>query len=140
MTQLKALLQHLSDRHVDFILAGGIAESLYGSDIAAIKMEIICASESANLDRLRWALATIHARERGEPANHAFELKGLASGWCYRLATNLGNLDVSDEIAGVGGYAEACKDAVLMHLSGKDYLVLSVQGLMSARRVSGRHL
>ena len=139
MIELDRTLQLLLGNNVALVIVGGVAESLYGSSSGGMKLEVLCDISQTNLTHLGRLLADIHARPRGEPAGQAIELKTLVqSDKICRLTTDLGDLDIMGEVAGIGGYEHVRVRASIVSLSGRDCPVLSLDGLIAARRAAGR--
>lgn len=55
-----------------------------------------------------------------------------------RFRTDAGTLDLFDELAGVGGYGEAARDAEIVEPFGRRVAVVSLDVLERAKRAAGR--
>ena len=54
------------------------------------------------------------------------------------LMTDLGWIDFLGEVAGLGGYEEVKKNSEVMAIFEMDCLVLSLEGLIRAKKAAGR--
>ena len=107
------------DRHrVDYVVIGGMAAAMWGSDLPrTTDADITPSTDVANLARLAEALDDLGARLRvlGDPSGLAAPLDGpqLAGLSVVTLTTDHGPLDVTFHPDGVGGYAELAPRASL---------------------------
>jgi hypothetical protein len=114
-----AALFAVLDRHrVDYVVIGGMAAAMWGSDLPrTTDADIAPSTDVANLARLADALKELGARLRvlGDPSGlpaplDAAQLAGLS---VLTLITDHGPLDVTFHPDGVGGYAELAPRASL---------------------------
>ena len=61
-----------------------------------------------------------------------------AAGMNFTLATDLGDLDLMGEMAGVGQYREAADGASVLNLLGQKCAVASLDVLIRSKRAAGR--
>ncbi len=99
----------LCDSGVDFVVIGGVAATLHGSAHVTFDLDICYSRAAANLKRLREALSPFHPRPRGFPPELPFvwDEATLRNSSVLTLQTDLGDIDLLAEVAGVGGYEEA---------------------------------
>lgn len=85
-------------------------------------------------------MAPYHPRLRGAPENLPFHFDAatIKRGLNFTLMTDLGALDFLGEVTGVGGYSEVRKNSDVMALFDMDCPVLSLEGLIRAKRAAGR--
>jgi hypothetical protein len=112
------LLKLLNKHHVQYILVGGMACVFHGSQIVTQDMDICAPLSLENLSRLLAALSDVHprfrmARDRRPLPNSPDELAGFKN---LYLHTDLGQLDILSEIAGVGEYSELERRSIQMDL------------------------
>jgi len=86
------------------------------------------------------AVASYHPRLRGAPENvpFRFDAETVKRGLNFALATDLGDLDLLGEITGIGSYDAVLQTSEWREIAGKRYLVLSLAGLIQAKRAAGR--
>src|SRR5215469_10288221 len=111
MVNLEQTLRVLEEAGVKFVVIGGAAMYARGSPHLTRDVDICYERSSQNLERLARALAPHHPRLRGAPADlpFVFDTRTLASGMNFTLDTDLGELDLLGEVAGLGQYAEVSK-------------------------------
>lgn len=138
--KLKETLRALFDANVEFVLIGGAAMQMQGSAHLTEDLDFCYARSAKNLERLSLALAPYHTRLRGAPENlpFRFDAATIKRGLNFTLMTDLGALDFLGEVAGVGGYLEAKKNSDAMAIFELDCLVLSLEGLIRAKKAAGR--
>lgn len=137
---LRRLLQHLNEHHVDFIIVGGVAAVLHGSSRLTQDLDIVYARDPDNLERLVQALKNHSPYLRGAPEGLPFEwsVRTLKSGLNFTLQTELGPIDLFGEIAGGGTY-EALRDkTVSVSFFGMTCRCLDLDTLIETKRAAGR--
>lgn len=94
----------------------------------------------ANVQRMTELLQTIHPRLRGAPPGLPFRLgaETVLQGLTFTLATDLGDLDLLGEVAGIGSYEAARAASDEVEVFGRKCLVLSLEALIRAKRAAGR--
>ncbi len=123
---LEVLIRH----DVDFVLIGGLALGAHGFVRGTKDVDIVPDPQRANLARLAAALKTINAHVDLKDLD-ASELgiepdaDGLAQGGNWVLRTDLGLLDILQEVAGVAGYRQLRPAAVAMRVPGVSGPVLA---------------
>lgn len=138
--KLRALLIHLVDHQVRFSVIGGVALIARGVQRSTEDLDIAYARDRQNLSRLTGALAPLHPRLRGVPADLPFVLDeaSLRSGLNFTLDTDLGPLDLLGEVAGLGGFDRVDAASSTLEIAGVTLLVLTLDGLEAAKRAAGR--
>jgi hypothetical protein len=56
----------------------------------------------------------------------------------FTLLTTYGDLDLLGEIAGIGRYDDVASLSEPMTIEGREYQILSLEGLIRAKRAAGR--
>lgn len=95
-------------RHgVEYIVIGGMAEVLHGGLSATFDVDVCYSRSPENLSRLARALAELHPRLRGAPADLPFRLdaKTLEMGSNFAFDTDVGPLDLLGWVEPLGDYA-----------------------------------
>lgn len=136
----RGLLEHLTRHGVDFVVVGGIAAVLHGSERNTFDLDVCPAQNPANLDALGSALIAIDARLRGIEEDVPFVPDGrsLAGIEILALATSLGPLDVLVRPYGSPSYAALRRRATRMDLGPAAVLVASIDDLIAMKRESDR--
>ena len=140
MNVFRRTLDALADGGVDFIIIGGVAAGVRGSARVTFDLDICYERSRANLARLSEALRPYRPRLRGALDDLPFSLDAatIERGMNFTLTTDLGDIDVLGEIAGIGQYQHAFALSENMPLLGRSYRVLSLEGLIRAKRTAGR--
>ena len=139
-TDVEKLLKALHEQTVDFVVIGGAAAVLQGSAYVTNDLDICYSREKANLEKIAKVLAPLNPSLRGAPKDLAFRLDAdsLAFGLNFTLSTNLGDLDLLGEVAGLGGYAAVLSFSEEMMLFGMPLRTLTLEGLIRSKKAAGR--
>jgi hypothetical protein len=132
---------YLLNRHgVQYVVIGGLAAVLRGSPSITRDVDICVARDMPNLDRLAGALAEVHARLRGAPADLPFRLdaRTLAKGDAFTFTTDVGWLDVTGVPAGTNGYDDLVRNADSVEAFGESFLIAGLDDLIRMKRAAGR--
>jgi hypothetical protein len=137
---LQKTLVLLARNEIEVVIVGGVAASAHGSSYATFDLDLCYARNDTNLARLLSALVPFNPRLRGAPADLPFiwDATTLRNGLNFTLATDLGDLDLLGEIAGLGGFDQVRAESVMIPLFGIECAVLSLDGLIRAKRAGGR--
>jgi hypothetical protein len=135
----KALVR-LADCRVRFVIVGGLAGTLYGSSFATFDLDFCYARDEENLLHLARALQSLNPRSRGAPAGLPFHFdeETLRKGMNFTLTTDLGDLDLLGEIAGIGNYVAAAEVSRPVELFGRTFSVLTLDALIASKRAAAR--
>jgi len=130
----------LLDGGVEFVVIGGVAMYAHGSAHLTRDLDICYERSRENIERLATALSPYHARLRGVPADVPFHLDAstVTKGMNFTLITDLGDLDLIGEVAGLGQYSAVRDSSITLDLFGRSCRVLSLAGLIQAKRATGR--
>jgi len=138
--KLEEALRALFDANVEFVLIDGAAMQMQGSAHLTEDLDFCYARSAKNLERLALALAPHHPRLRGASGNLPFHFDAatIKRGLNFTLMTDLGALDFLGEVSGVGGFREVKKNSDVITIFDMDFLVLSLEGLIRAKKAAGR--
>lgn len=125
---------------VRFVIVGGVAMNLQGSAQNTNDLDIVYARDIQNIRKLVAALSPFDPKLRGtrEPVPFRFDELAMRNGMNFTLSTSLGAIDLFGEIAGVGGFEAVSKMSEKIRLRNKSVRVLSLAGLIRAKRAAGR--
>lgn len=140
MIDFEKTLTLLSDAGVRFVIVGGLAVTIHGSSYVTFDLDLCYARDGENLAALARALRPINPRLRGAPAGLPFRLdeETLRGGLNFTLTTDLGEVDLIGEVAGVGDYRSAADASTPVELFGRQYAVLTLDALIASKRAAGR--
>ncbi len=131
----------LLNRHgVRYVLIGGLAAALRGSPSVTQDVDLCYARDADNLGRLTSALAEVHARLRGVPADLPFRLdaKTLARGDSFTFTTDLGWIDILATPSGTSGYDDLVAGADRLEAFDETFLSAGIDDLIRMKRAAGR--
>ncbi len=137
----RGLLEHLIRHDVDYVVVGGIAAALHGSERNTFDLDVCPAQDSANLDKLGAALVEIEARLRDITEDVPFVPDGrsLTGIEILTLSTSLGPLDILVRPHGSPPYSALRRRATRMEVGGTaPVLIASIDDLIAMKRESDR--
>jgi predicted nucleotidyltransferase len=125
---------------VDFVVIGGIALIAHGSARNTRDLDIVYATDPANVDALGAALIEISARLRGVPDEVPFVPDGrtLRRAQILTLDSDEGWLDLLVAPAGSPPYPELRERADRVTIGGVAVLIASLEDLERMKRAAGR--
>lgn len=140
MIKATEAIQALAKNRVDFVVVGGMAIRGHGSSYLTQDLDICYLRERANLKRIAEALAPFKPRLRGFPKDLPFvwDERTLQNGALFTLETTIGDIDLLAEVSGVGTFEQVLAESVNITLYGYEVKVLSIAGLIKAKRAAGR--
>lgn len=137
-----AILEVLDRHHVDYVLIGGYAALLQGSNMSTIDIDIVPARPKSNLADLAAALTDLEAAIRATgtevpPFSASAEwLQGLS---VLNLTTRFGDLDLTFAPSGfTEGFAALRATAIPMTIDGVRVLVASLDDVIASKEAAGR--
>ena len=140
MVNLKKLITCLKNNQVEFVVIGGVAATVHGSAYVTYDLDICYDRDVENLARVVKALAPYHPRPRDMPDDLPFfwDERTLHRGLNFTLKTDLGDIDLLGEVAGIGTFEQALASSILVQLFGVECAVLSLEALIKAKRAADR--
>ena len=138
--EVEVMLRRLTEAGVDFVVIGGIAMLLHGSARLTRDLDIVFASDHANLEALGGVLVGLEARLRGIEEDVPFvpDASTLANVQLLTLDTSAGWLDVHRRPEGAPTYLRLRRRAERVELGGFSVLVASPNDLIAMKRAAGR--
>lgn len=139
-TDFSQIFNLLTDYNIKFVLVDGGAAIVHGSARATYDVDIVYSRESDNLTKIEKAFSTINPYLRGAPPGlpFKFDISTLQTGLNFTLATDIGDIDLFGEIAGVGGYHELLPYSQQVEVFGNKCFVLGLEKLIQVKRAAGR--
>lgn len=140
MIDFEQALTVLADARVRLVIVGGLAITIHGSAYVTFDLDFCYARDSENLSRLAQALRPYNPRLRGAPAGlpFRFDEDTLRGGLNFTLSTDLGDIDLLGEVAGIGDYTAAFAASRPVELFGSSFDVLTLEALIISKRAAGR--
>jgi hypothetical protein len=136
-----SMLGGLYDAMVDFVVVGGVAGAVHGSQRVTNDLDIVYDARSEiNVMRLANLLARWSAYPRGVERGLPFLMDAQTIKSCpvLTLATGEGDLDVLDRVDGVGDYRVAREHSLEVSAFTVKFRVLDLPTLIKAKRAAGR--
>jgi hypothetical protein len=140
VNDLLKLLQRLDSAGIDFVLVGGYAAMLHGSNLLTRDLDVCAVLSPDVIAKLRDAFRDLHPVHRQSHPQLSFldaPEAGVALNNLY-LKTDLGVLDLFGRITGVGDYARVARDAIEIELFGRRVRAISLDDLITAKEALGR--
>ena len=140
MNDFERCLKVLLDGGVEFVVIGGVAMYAHGSAQLTRDLDICYERSRLNMERLAAALRPYQPRLRGAREDLPFHLDALTltNGVNFTLTTDLGDLDLIGEVVGLGQYSSVQASSITLDLFGRSCRVLTLDGLIQAKRATGR--
>ncbi len=140
MDTIHVILRRLHDRHVEFVVVGGMAGIIHGSSIVTEDLGICAPFTAQNLSRLLAALQDSNPRHR-MPAHRppiSNDPQTLATFTNLYIQSDLGQLDVLSTIDDVGSYEQVRIHSTVVDLGGLSLRVLNLDALIRAKAAISR--
>jgi len=140
VVELEPAIKALTEKKVDFVIIGGVAVSIHSSGYVTKDLDFCYLRTPENIKKITSALAPFNPHLRGFPENLPFvwDERTLQNGTNFTLKTTIGDIDLLGEVAGVGEYEAVKKESALTTLYECDVRVLTLEGLINAKRAAGR--
>ena len=129
-------VQVLCDGGVEFVIVGVVAASLHGSVRISIDLDICYRRSTVNVKRLADVLKPLRPRPIGFPENLPFtwDEKTLRNATVLTLQTELGEIDLLAEVAGIGSFEEV----QAVEAFERKVQTIDLRALIQAKRTAGR--
>lgn len=140
MIDFEQALTVLAHARVRLVIVGGLAVTIHGSAYVTFDLDFCYARDLENLSRLAEALRPYNPRLRGAPEGlpFRFDAETLRGGLNFTLTTDVGELDLLGEVAGLGDYAATLAASKPVELFGMSFDVLTLEALIASKRAAGR--
>jgi hypothetical protein len=133
-------VQALVDGEVEFVVIGGVSAELHGSATVTFDIDICYSRTGTNLKRLVAALAPFRPRPRGFPDDlpYVWNPATLRNSTVLTLKTDLGDIDLLAEVAGVGTWDEVKAQSLEIEAFERRLRILDLPALIKSKRAAGR--
>ncbi|MBC7815960.1 MAG: hypothetical protein IAG10_03570 [Planctomycetaceae bacterium] len=129
------------DRHrVEFILIGGGAGIVHGSQRVTTDVDVVYSRHADNVARLAEALKPHRPYLRGAPPGLPFrwDAPTIFAGLNFTLTTDLGDIDFLGEVAGGGTYEQLLPFTIELTAFGVTCRCVTLDRLIQLKRAAGR--
>jgi hypothetical protein len=135
-----AIVRQLTEQRVEFVVIGGLAMIAHGSAYVTKDLDVCYRRTPANIAALAAALAPHNPYLRGAPPGlpFRFDAPTVQAGLNFTLTTSLGDIDLLGEVSGIGDFDKVLTLSSGMQMYGLNVQVLSVDGLIAAKKAAGR--
>lgn len=136
----EALLAVLRRARFQFVVVGGYSAMLSGSTLMTRDIDVVCPLTPDNLGCLWTALSDLHPVHRMHQDAPPFTAGDTTrTDWQnLYLRTDLGILDCSGDVRGLGPYEACLARSQAIELGGHSVRVLTLEALIDAKRAMGR--
>jgi hypothetical protein len=135
------ILRTLNEHDVRYVLIGGLAAIMWGSDYITKDVDVCYARDDENLQALVRALHSLDAHLRGWPKGvpEFIDERAFRLGDTMTFETKFGAFDCLGKPAGTDGYGELKKQATPMSVEeGVSVFVASIDHIIHMKRTAGR--
>jgi hypothetical protein len=136
------ILEVLVEHGVDYVMIGGLAAAIHGSDLVTGDIDITPSTDDGNLTRLSRALDELDARIRSVDAPDglpfAHDAASLARATVWNLVTNAGDLDLAMMPSGTRGYDDLRRAAIAIDILGVPTRVAALADVIRSKEAAGR--
>ncbi|MGL4513711.1 MAG: hypothetical protein ACRCT8_11530 [Lacipirellulaceae bacterium] len=139
MDEFRTLVRALAEAEVEFILVGGVAAAVAGSQRSTRDIDALYRRSDENHVRIVRAIAPFQPYLRGAPPGlpFRFDEKALSLGGNFTLTTSAGEVDFLATIAG-GDYDSLLAESSVIELFDVQCRVLDLLALIRVKRLAGR--
>lgn len=126
----------LNEAGARYVIVGGLAVGAHGVVRATRDLDVVCALESDNMDRVAACLASLGARH---PIEGVLTGASLSRPVSFKLETRHGEVQVLNRMRGIPPYEALTKERVLVRVSEKAVApVCSLAHLREMKLAAGR--
>ena len=138
--KLNDAVRAFQEAGIDFVVIGGLAMVAHGSSYITRDVDVAYSIDNDNLKRLATFLSAINPRLLGGSTSDqiVITITALQRVKFLNLFTDLGEIDVMREIAGVESFAGLWERAVAMDMGGFTVRVASLDDLIAMKRAANR--
>jgi len=140
VVEFEPAIKSLTAEKADFVIVGGFAISFHSTGYITTDLDFCYLRTMENLKKIVAAFAGFKPRLRGFPEDLPFiwDERTLQNGTNFTLKTTIGNIDLLGEVAGIGSFKSVEKESVLTRLYDCEVRILTLDGLIKAKRAAGR--
>jgi len=135
------ILATLNEHHVRYVLIGGLAAILWGSDNITQDVDVCYARDRENIEALVKALKSMDAHLRGFPKGlpEIIDERTFRLGDTMTFDTKFGKFDCLGTPSGTQGFADLAQYAKSMDIGkGTMVLVAAIDDIIRMKRAAGR--
>jgi len=136
----ETILATLVERHIRFVLVGGVAATVHGSARFTNDIDICYDTASDNIDLLVALLTEWNAYLRGVEPGLPFILdaRTFRTTPLLTLTSSIGAIDLLDFIPGVGTYRDALAKSEVVQIGVTEFRALTLEALIASKKAARR--
>lgn len=140
IASLDEVVRLLNSHQVEYIVIGGWAAALHGSERSTSDVDVVYSRTPENIGRLVEALKAHQPYLRGAPPGLPFcwDDRTIQAGLNFTLTTDLGFLDFLGEVAGGGNYQQLLPFTQEVTVAGLTCRCVTLDRLIQLKRAAGR--
>jgi predicted nucleotidyltransferase len=125
---------------VRFVVVGGVAATIQGSARLTNDLDICYDPAPDNLEALVRLLQSWHSylREIEPGLPFTLDMRALRATPVMTLTADLGDIDLLDQVLGVGSYANVLAASEPVRIDAMKFRALTLPALISAKKATGR--
>ena len=138
--QVKEILSRLHSANVRFLIIGGVAMRLLGSDRETVDIDLLYWRDPENLRLLAEAMSPVRPTLRGAPPDLPFKLdeRSLRHGLNFTLESTCGDIDLLADVGIKASFEELWSRSVEMTVYDVPVRVACLDDLIEMKRTAGR--
>lgn len=140
MVKIEEVIKTLSKAKVEYVIIGGVAFNTHSSGYVTYDFDFCYSRLDKNLERIIEALSQYNPRPRDFPVElpFIFDKTTLKNATNFTFQSDIGDIDMLAEVAGIGSFPDVLDHSDIFHLYSYDVNILSIDGLIKAKRAAGR--
>ncbi len=140
MVKIETVIKSLSGADVAYVIVGGVAIKTHSSGYITYDFDFCYLRSDKNLSCIIEALAPHRPRPRNFSVElpFIFDKSTLRNGTNFTFETNIGDIDLLGEVAGIGDFQDVLAHSETVLLYGFEVKILTLDGLIKAKRAAGR--
>ncbi len=137
--EFETLIRALNNEGVRYVVIGGMAMVLHGSDHATVDSDFAVAADAENTEPLVRAMAAFHPRPAHFPETMDFPWGGRSIfGSVISLVTDVGDVDFIRVLPGVDSFEGLLARSVTRNVFGLSVHVASIEDLIAMKTEANR--
>lgn len=140
MVKIETVIKSLSGANVEYVIVGGVAIKTHSSGYVTYDFDFCYLRSDKNLSSIVEALSPHKPRPRNFPEElpFIFDKSTLRNATNFTFETNIGDIDLLGEVAGIGNFQDVLDYSEIVPLYGFEVKILSIDGLIKAKTAAGR--
>ena len=127
----RKIIEALNRHQVEYITIDGFAATLYGCPEQTFDLDILYSDTSTTRQRLLAALTEIEARWDAPLSDSVLQRQPV-----FALNTKFGDLDILNEVLGIGTYEHAKSHCQSMNVGSEPMSILDLPTLISSKEAA----